>query len=99
MTYEHLVRARYVDCDMQGIVYNAHYLTWYDVAITEFLRAIGYDYPLGGDPETGCVNAPTTGNSCDDGSACTTGDVCQAGECGGLHVGCCCVGVAPRLGV
>lgn len=47
-------RVRYSEIDGQGVAYNAHYLTWYDVGITEYLRAIGYDYPLGGDPETGC---------------------------------------------
>lgn len=47
-------RVRYSEIDGQGVAYNAHYLTWYDVAITEYLRAIGYHYPLGGDPETGC---------------------------------------------
>lgn len=47
-------RVRYSEIDGQGVAYNAHYLTWYDVGITEYLRAIGYDYPLGGDPDTGC---------------------------------------------
>jgi len=47
-------RVRYSEIDGQGVAYNAHYLTWYDVGIAEYLRAIGYDYPLGGDAETGC---------------------------------------------
>ena len=38
------LRVRYSEIDAQGIVFNAHYLTYYDVAITEFLRAIEYDY-------------------------------------------------------
>lgn len=50
----HPLRVRYAEIDGQGVAYNAHYLTWYDIGITEYLRAIGYDYPLGGDPETGC---------------------------------------------
>jgi acyl-CoA thioester hydrolase len=36
------LRVRYVECDMQGHVFNAHYLTWFDLAHTELLRqAIG----------------------------------------------------------
>jgi acyl-CoA thioester hydrolase len=31
--------------DRQGIVFNGHYLTYFDVAITEYWRAIGYPYP------------------------------------------------------
>lgn len=52
--FHHPLRVRYAEVDGQGVAYNAHYLTWYDVGITEYLRTIGYDYPLGGDPETGC---------------------------------------------
>ena len=52
--FHHPLRVRYAEVDGQGVAYNAHYLTWYDVGITEYLRAIGYDYPLGGDPATGC---------------------------------------------
>lgn len=52
--FHHPLRVRYAEVDGQGVAYNAHYLTWYDVGITEYLRAIGHDYPLGGDPETGC---------------------------------------------
>ena len=36
------VRVRYVECDMQGHVFNGHYLTWFDMAHTELLReAVG----------------------------------------------------------
>jgi acyl-CoA thioester hydrolase len=36
------LRVRYVECDMQGHVFNAHYLTWFDMAHTELLReAVG----------------------------------------------------------
>ncbi|HEU4976440.1 MAG TPA: thioesterase family protein [Baekduia sp.] len=36
------LRVRYVECDMQGHVFNAHYLTWFDLAHTELLReAVG----------------------------------------------------------
>lgn len=34
------LRVRYAECDMQGRVFNAHYLTWIDMAHTEALRAV-----------------------------------------------------------
>lgn len=37
-SFVHRLRVRYVDCDMQGIVFNAHYYTWMDVAHTELWR-------------------------------------------------------------
>lgn len=37
-------RVRYSEIDAQGIVFNAHYLTYFDVTITEYLRALGHDY-------------------------------------------------------
>jgi acyl-CoA thioester hydrolase len=33
------LRVRYVECDMQRHVFNGHYLTWFDLAHTEALRA------------------------------------------------------------
>lgn len=35
-------RVRYSEIDGQAVVYNAHYLTYYDTAIFEYYRAIGY---------------------------------------------------------
>ncbi|MEV4420125.1 thioesterase family protein [Patulibacter sp. NPDC049589] len=35
----HELRVRYVECDMQGHVFNAHYVTWMDIAHTELWRA------------------------------------------------------------
>jgi len=37
-------RVRYSEIDGQNVVFNAHYLTYYDTAITEYFRWIGYDY-------------------------------------------------------
>src|SRR3954467_14186835 len=37
------VRVRYSEIDGQGVVFNAHYLTWFDTTITEYFRALGYD--------------------------------------------------------
>ncbi|HMV40963.1 MAG TPA: thioesterase family protein [Leptospiraceae bacterium] len=38
------LRVRYAEVDLQGIVFNANYLTYIDTAITEYFRAIGYTY-------------------------------------------------------
>lgn len=41
-TFEHPLRVRYGECDPQGIVFNANYLLYVDVAFTELWReAIG----------------------------------------------------------
>lgn len=37
-------RVRYAEVDYQGIVYFAHYATYFDVAIHEFFRSLPYDY-------------------------------------------------------
>jgi acyl-CoA thioester hydrolase len=41
----HRFRVRYADCDMQGRVFNANYLAYFDDAITELARAAfgGYE--------------------------------------------------------
>ena len=43
MGYTHRIRVRYVEVDAQGVVFNAHYLTYCDDAMTQFLKALGYD--------------------------------------------------------
>ncbi len=35
---------RYVECDQQGIVFNAHYLTWADEAVVPLLASLGTPY-------------------------------------------------------
>jgi acyl-CoA thioester hydrolase len=37
----HPLRVRWAEVDMQGIVFNGHYLTYFDVAFTEYWRGIG----------------------------------------------------------
>jgi acyl-CoA thioester hydrolase len=37
----HPLRVRWAEVDMQGIVFNGHYLTYFDVAFTEYWRAAG----------------------------------------------------------
>jgi acyl-CoA thioester hydrolase len=46
--FEHSLRVRYAECDVQGVVFNAHYLAYVDVAITELWRAAfgGYNVML-----------------------------------------------------
>jgi acyl-CoA thioester hydrolase len=46
-------RVRYAEIDGQGVVFNAHYLTYFDTAITDYLRALPYQYGLGGDKAAG----------------------------------------------
>jgi acyl-CoA thioester hydrolase len=42
--YFHRLRVRYSEIDGQGIVFNAHYLTYFDVALTEFMRERDFDF-------------------------------------------------------
>jgi acyl-CoA thioester hydrolase len=38
------LRVRYAEVDYQGLVYFAHYATYFDIAIHEFFRSLPYDY-------------------------------------------------------
>lgn len=41
-SHTHSLRVRYGECDPQGVVFNANYLAYVDVALTEFWRdAVG----------------------------------------------------------
>lgn len=44
-TFCHSLRVRWAEVDRQGIVFNGHYLLYFDVGITEYWRAIGCPYP------------------------------------------------------
>ena len=46
-------RVRYSEIDAQGVVFNGNYLAYFDTAITEYLRALPYEYSLGGDAAAG----------------------------------------------
>ena len=37
--FRHRLRVRYSECDLQGVVFNANYLTYLDEAMTELFRA------------------------------------------------------------
>jgi acyl-CoA thioester hydrolase len=43
-TFNHPLRVRWAEADLQGIVFNGHYLTYADVGITEYFRAMGQAY-------------------------------------------------------
>ncbi len=45
------LRVRYVEVDVQGVVFHGHYLTYFDMAITEFLRARGLADPCAPNPD------------------------------------------------
>lgn len=42
MTFTHTIRPRYAEVDMQGVVFNAHWLTYFDEAITRFFESLGF---------------------------------------------------------
>ncbi len=37
--FRHRLRVRYAECDRQEVVFNAHYLAYFDVTMTELWRA------------------------------------------------------------
>jgi acyl-CoA thioester hydrolase len=43
--FSHRLRVRWAEVDRQGIVFNGHYLTYFDVGVTEYYRQIGHPYP------------------------------------------------------
>ncbi|GGZ98167.1 4-hydroxybenzoyl-CoA thioesterase [Arenicella chitinivorans] len=42
--FTHYLRVRYAECDAQGVVFNARYGEYVDVAATEFSRAVWGNY-------------------------------------------------------
>lgn len=40
--FVHRVRPRYAEVDQQGVVFNAHWLTYFDDACTRFFESLGY---------------------------------------------------------
>tara|TARA_B100000686_G_scaffold350895_1_gene448098 strand:- start:2570 stop:3010 length:441 start_codon:yes stop_codon:yes gene_type:complete len=41
--FSYAFRVRYSEIDAQKIVFNAHYLTYFDTAITEYFRSLPYN--------------------------------------------------------
>jgi acyl-CoA thioester hydrolase len=44
MPFRYRFRVRYNECDAQRVVFNARYADYVDLAMTEFMRALGRDY-------------------------------------------------------
>jgi acyl-CoA thioester hydrolase len=42
VAFIHRVRPRYAEVDQQGVVFNAHWLTYFDDACTRFFDSLGY---------------------------------------------------------
>lgn len=42
-SFFHPLRVRWAECDAQGIVFNVNYFLYFDVAMTEWMRALGYE--------------------------------------------------------
>ncbi|EMJ98717.1 MULTISPECIES: thioesterase family protein [unclassified Leptospira] len=40
----YILRVRYSEIDAQAVVFNAHYLTYFDTALNEYMRYLKYDY-------------------------------------------------------
>jgi acyl-CoA thioester hydrolase len=44
-TFFHSLRVRWAEVDRQDVVFNANYFLYFDVAVAEYWRAIGFRYP------------------------------------------------------
>lgn len=40
--FTHRIRVRYAEVDGQGVVFNAHWLTYFDEACTRFMESLGF---------------------------------------------------------
>jgi acyl-CoA thioester hydrolase len=43
MPFTHTLRPRYAEVDMQKVVFNGHWLTYFDDACTRFFESLGFD--------------------------------------------------------
>lgn len=39
-----IIRPRYAETDQMGIIYHSNYIVWFEVARSDFFKAIGYSY-------------------------------------------------------
>jgi acyl-CoA thioester hydrolase len=46
LPFRYFLRVRYGECDAQKVVYNARYGDYVDIAVSEFLRALGFGEEL-----------------------------------------------------
>jgi acyl-CoA thioester hydrolase len=58
--FHHDIRVRFADTDSQGIVFNGNYMTYYDVAWTEYFRGLGLTWKAMIDAGVDTVLARTT---------------------------------------
>ena len=58
--FHHTLRVRFAETDLQGIVFNGNFLMYYDVAWTEYFRALGLDYQKLLEMDADMVLAKTT---------------------------------------
>jgi acyl-CoA thioester hydrolase len=42
MAFAHRIRVRYAEIDGQGVVFNAHWLTYFDDSCTRFMDSLGF---------------------------------------------------------
>lgn len=45
--FSHRLKVRWVEVDPQQVVFNGHYLAYFDTAMSEYWRAVGHPYPEG----------------------------------------------------
>jgi acyl-CoA thioester hydrolase len=43
MPFVHTIRPRFAEVDLQGVVFNAHWLTYFDDSCVRFFESIGFD--------------------------------------------------------
>ena len=58
--FSHPIRVRWSEVDAQSGVFNPHYLTFADIAVTEYYRAIGMPYPAAFDVDVADLYARKT---------------------------------------
>ena len=58
--FSHSISVRWSEVDAQGVVFNPHYLTFADIAVTEYYRAIGMPYPTAFDVDVADLYARKT---------------------------------------
>src|SRR5437773_760915 len=44
-TFVHSLRVRWAEVDRQDVVFHGHYFLYFDVAVAEYWRAVGFRYP------------------------------------------------------
>ncbi|MBT6411678.1 MAG: acyl-CoA thioesterase [Betaproteobacteria bacterium] len=58
--FSHPIRVRWSEVDAQSVVFNPHYLTYADIAVTEYYRVIGMPYPAAFDVDVADLYARKT---------------------------------------